>query len=327
MANKRVLVTGGAGYIGSHVCIALLAAGWDVAIIDDLSTGSRKLVPPGAKLHVGSTGDRAFTDPLLSEFRPTAVIHFAASISVPESVANPLKYYVNNFVNSTHLIASCVETGVDKFIFSSTSSVYGTPTILPVPETAPTEPISPYGQSKLMTEKVLWDVSAVKPLRFAALRYFNVAGADPELRAGQIVKNSTNLIKAVSELAAGKRQGMQVFGDDYDTRDGTGVRDFIHVADLADAHIAAVDYLAAGGKSEIVNCGYGEGYSVLDVISAASRVVGRKLPYDMAPRRPGDPGEVIADVRKINSLFRWTPRFKDLGRIMETAIAWEKSIA
>ncbi|MDX2222400.1 MAG: UDP-glucose 4-epimerase GalE [Rhodospirillaceae bacterium] len=324
---RRVLVTGGAGYIGSHVALALLEAGWTVDILDDLSTGSRRLVPAGAQLHVGNTGDRAFTAALMAERRPEAVIHFAASISVPESVANPLKYYINNFVNSARLVETCVEAGVDKFIFSSTSAVYGTPQILPVPETAPTAPISPYGESKLMTERLLRDVAVAHPFRYVALRYFNVAGADPQLRAGQVVKNSTNLIKTVAELAAGKRAGMDVMGDDYDTPDGTGVRDFIHVVDLADAHVAALDYLIEGGDNQVLNCGYGRGYSVLEVIRAASDVVGRPLPYRIGPRRAGDPAEVVADARRIGALLRWNPRFTALKRIMETSIAWERALA
>ncbi len=327
MSRGRIVVTGGAGYIGSHVTIALLASGWEVAIVDDLSTGSRRLVPAGAALHVGNTGDRAFTEALLKTFRPDAVIHFAASISVPESVADPLKYYINNTVNACRLIESCLAAGVDKFVFSSTAAVYGSPEIQPVPESAPLAPINPYGTSKLMTEQILRDVSHASPLRHVVLRYFNVAGADPDLRAGQVVKNSTNLIKVVSELAAGKRADVTVYGDDYDTADGTGIRDFIHVSDLADAHLAALQYLVTGGSSDTVNCGYGRGYSVLDVLSAASQVVGRKLPYTVGPRRAGDPGEVVADVRKFNSIFQWTPRFRDLPRIMETAIAWERALA
>lgn len=327
MSERRILVTGGAGYIGSHVTIALLAAGWEVAIIDDLSTGSRKLVQPGVTLYVGSTGDRTLTDQVLRAVKPAAVMHFAASISVPESVANPLKYYGNNFVNACRLIESCVAVGVEAFVFSSTAAVYGSPEILPVPETAPTSPINPYGTSKLMTEQMLRDIGAATSLRHVALRYFNVAGADPELRAGQVVQNSTNLIKVVSELAAGKRARVTVHGNDYVTPDGTGVRDYIHVSDLADAHLAALSYLIDGGASETVNCGYGQGYSVLEVLNAAAIVVGRKLPFDFGPRRAGDPGEVIADVAKINRLFRWSPRFRDLKRIMQTAIAWEQALA
>ncbi|MCB2108585.1 MAG: UDP-glucose 4-epimerase GalE, partial [Rhodobacteraceae bacterium] len=319
--------TGGAGYIGSHVCIALLDAGWSVDIIDDLSTGSRRLVQPGARLHVGNTGDRKFTETLMRETNPDAVIHFAASISVPESVADPLKYYTNNFANSCRLVESCVASGVNKFIFSSTAAVYGTPAELPVSETATTCPINPYGESKLMTEHMLRDVGHAHDLKTVALRYFNVAGADPQLRAGQVVKNSTNLIKVVSELAAGKRETMQVMGDDYATADGTGIRDFIHVTDLAAAHVSALQYLLDGGQSQTLNCGYGRGFSVLDVIRTASDVVGRPLPYTIGPRRPGDPPEVISDTTRIHTVLDWTPRFQDLRTIMANAIAWEKSLA
>jgi UDP-glucose 4-epimerase len=325
--GKRVLVTGGAGYIGSHTSLALLAQGWDVLIADDLSTGSRKLVPPQAELQIGNVGDAAFITPLLKSFQPEAVIHFAGSISVPESVANPLKYYRNNFSVSGSLVQACLDASVHRFIFSSTAAVYGMPDQLPVSEGAPTAPINPYGHSKLMTEVMLKDVAAASPLRYAALRYFNVAGADPRGRAGQVVQNSTNLIKVVAELAAGRRDEITVYGDDYPTEDGTCVRDFIHVSDLAEAHVAALNYLMSGGDSQILNCGYGTGFSVKQVLSTAEKVAGRKLTYRMGPRRAGDPHAVIAETARIRKLLPWTPRHADLELILSSAIAWERGLS
>jgi UDP-glucose 4-epimerase len=322
----RVLVTGGAGYIGSHTVIALQDGGWDVVVADNLSTGSRRLIPNGVPLHVGDVGDQVFMARVLAAVKPDAVVHFAACISVPESIAHPLKYYGNNFVNSCRLIESCVTAGVDKFIFSSTAAVYGIPDQQPVSEGEQTRPINPYGRSKLMTEDMLRDVAAATSLRYVALRYFNVAGADPKGRSGQVVQNSTNLIKVVSELATGHRDGMTVYGDDYRTADGTCIRDFIHVTDLADAHVAALAYLMDGGKSEVMNCGYGSGYSVLNVLHTAGSVVGRKLDYRVGPRRAGDPAEVIADPRRIRDRLSWAPRHDDLELILRTAIAWEKSL-
>jgi UDP-glucose 4-epimerase len=325
-APGRVLVTGGAGYIGSHTVLALLAQGWEVAIADDLSTGSRRLVPEKATLHVGNVGDVGFMTPLLAAFRPKAVIHFAGSISVPESVANPLKYYHNNFGVTSRLVQMCLEADVTQFIFSSTAAVYGMPERLPVNEDVETRPVNPYGNSKLMVEMLLKDVAAASKLRYVALRYFNVAGADAQGRAGQIVKNSTNLIKAVAELAAGRRDELTIFGEDYPTEDGTCVRDFIHVTDLAEAHTAALDYLQAGGGSQILNCGYGLGFSVKQVLSTADAIVGRKLAYRMGPRRAGDPPAVVAESGRIKSLLSWTPRNEDLQTILASAIAWERGL-
>jgi len=322
--NERILVTGGAGYIGSHTVLALRAAGYRVTIIDDLSTGSEDLVPKDVPLHVGNVGDRAFVGAVLAREAPSAIIHFAASLSVPESVANPLKYYGNNFTNSCNLVEAALTHGVDKLIFSSTAAVYGIPKIQPVSEDAPTRPINPYGRSKLMIEDMLRDTAAAHPLRFVALRYFNVAGADAEGRSGQVAKNSTNLIKVVSELATGHRGMITVYGNDYDTADGTCMRDFIHVSDLASAHVAALRYLLAGGDSEVMNCGYGQGYSVLSVLRTAGQIVGRTLPYTMGPRRAGDPAEVIANPRRIMSKLDWKPRHADLEVMLRSAIAWEK---
>lgn len=322
----RVVVTGGAGYIGSHTVLALRDAGWDVVIVDDLSTGSLHLVPKGVPLRIGNVGNSAFMATVFAETRPDAVIHFAGSISVPESVENPLKYYNNNFANTCRLVETCLAAGIDKFIFSSTAAVYGIPETQPVMENSPLRPINPYGRSKLMAEEMLKDTAAANAFRYVALRYFNVAGADPKGRAGQVVKNSTNLIKVVSELAAGRRSGMTVYGDDYATDDGTCIRDFIHVSDLADAHVSALSYLMSGGDSEIMNCGYGEGYSVARVLSEASRIVGEKLPFTIGPRRAGDPAQVVSDPSRIRDRLGWVPRHNDLDLILRTAIGWEKSL-
>jgi UDP-glucose 4-epimerase len=325
-AEGRVLVTGGAGYIGSHAVIALREQGWDVAVVDNLSTGSRHLVPHDVPLKVGDVGDLEFMDQVMADVKPDAVMHFAGSISVPESIADPVKYYTNNFANSCRLVEACRGAGVDKLIFSSTAAVYGIPDTLPVYEDLPTRPINPYGRSKLMTEEMLRDTAASSTLRYVALRYFNVAGADPKGRTGQVLRNSTTLIKVVSELATGHRSGMTVHGTDYETSDGTCVRDFIHVSDLADAHVAALDYLMAGGVSDVMNCGYGQGYSVLNVLRTAGALVGKSLSYTLGPRRAGDPAEVIADASRIRARLDWTPRRDDLELILRTAIAWESSL-
>lgn len=322
----RIVVTGGAGYIGSHTVLALRDAGWDVVIVDDLSTGSLHLVPKGVPLRIGNVGNSAFMASVFAETRPDAVIHFAGSISVPESVERPLKYYNNNFAATCRLVETCLAAGIDKFIFSSTAAVYGIPEVQPVREDSPLRPINPYGRSKLMSEEMLRDTAAANPFRYVALRYFNVAGADPSGRAGQVVKNSTNLIKVVSELAAGRRAGMTVYGDDYATADGTCIRDFIHVSDLAEAHVAALGYLREGGHSDIMNCGYGEGYSVKSVLREASRIAGRTLPFAMGPRRAGDPAQVVSDPSRIRERLSWSPRYADLDLILRTAIAWEKAL-
>jgi len=326
MTTRSILVTGGAGYIGSHAVLALREAGWKVAIVDDLSTGSRHLVPDDARLYVGNVGSVEFMHAVLEKERPQAIIHFAGSLSVPESVSDPLKYYVNNFANSCRLVEAALAAGIDKFIFSSTAAVYGTPETQTVSEYAPTRPINPYGRSKLMIEEMLKDVAATQRLRYVSMRYFNVAGADHRGRSGQVARNSTNLIKVVSELAAGRRNSIVVHGGDYSTFDGTCIRDFVHVTDLADAHVAALDYLLAGGGSEVINCGYGSGYSVLDVLGVATKLAGRTLAYTMGPRRSGDPAQVVADPSRIQERFAWVPHNADLELILGTAIAWEKSL-
>jgi UDP-glucose 4-epimerase len=319
-----VLVTGGAGYIGSHAALALRDAGWRVAVVDDLSTGDRRLVPPDVALHVGDVGDTAFMAPLLVRMRPDAVMHFAASISVPESVANPEKYFRNNAEVSARLLQTCRDAGVTRFIFSSTAAVYGMPERLPLDENAPTQPINPYGQSKLMTEALLQTMSDTTPLRHVSLRYFNVAGADAAGRAGPVMRNSTNLIKTVAEVAAGLRDGMEVHGEDYPTPDGTCIRDYIHVTDVAEAHVAALAHLMAGGESAVLNCGYGRGFSVREVLAAADAAAGHPLARRTGPRRPGDPPALVADTRRIRALLGWQPRWDDLAAMVGSAIAWEK---
>jgi len=322
--SGRVIVTGGAGYVGSHAVLALRARGWNVSVVDDLSTGNRRLVPTDVPLHVGDAGSPEIMTPLLTPC-PDAVMHFAASISVPESVANPDKYLRNNFEVSQRLVKMCMAAGVKYFVFSSTASVYGMPERMPIDEDTPLHPINPYGQTKLMTETLLRDPGTT--LRHVALRYFNVAGADADGRAGQIAQNSTNLIKAVAELAAGNRPELIVHGTDYPTPDGTCIRDYIHVSDVADAHVAALDYLLAGGESAVMNCGYGQGFSVLDVLAAADRAEGRHLTYRTGPRRPGDPPTLIAEIGRIRRVLGWTPIRDDLDLMVRSAIAWERSLA
>jgi UDP-glucose 4-epimerase len=319
--QARVLVTGGAGYIGSHMVLHLRALGCDVAVIDNLTVGSRRLVPDGVPLHVCDVGDAA---PILADFKPEAVIHFAGSASVPESVADPLKYYTNNFVASRRLIEACVAANIMKFIFSSTSAVYGSPATVPITEDAVAQPINPYGNSKLMTETALHDVGRATPLRSVVLRYFNVAGADAEGRAGPLGAGSTNLIKSLAEFVTGKRPALTVYGTDYPTPDGTCVRDYIHVLDLVDAHIAALAYLLNGGDSRTWNCGYGIGTSVLEVMAAAERVIGGSIAYDLGPRRPGDPPVLVAANDAIRRDLPWTPTRMDVGAMVASAIAWER---
>lgn len=322
-----VLVTGGAGYIGSHAVIDLMNAGEDVSIIDDLSTGFDWAVQAPDALYVGDIADESLIARIISERKVTAVIHFAGSIVVPESVENPLKYYLNNTAKTRSLIESCVKGGVQHFIFSSTAAVYGMIETMPVREDTPLNPISPYGRSKLMTEWMLRDVSAAHPMRFAALRYFNVAGSDPKGRTGQSTANATHLIKVACQTALGQRDHIDVYGTDYETPDGTCIRDYIHVSDLAAAHTAALNFLRANNRSIIANAGYGHGFSVRDVLAAVERVAGHGFEIREAPRRPGDPAAIVSDPTLIKTSFGWKPAYDDLDQIVGHALAWEEKLA
>ena len=321
-----VLVTGGAGYIGSHMVHALIDAGERVVVLDNLSTGFAWAVTRGATLVVAETGDQARVAELIAAHGVDAVIHFAASIVVPDSVRHPLAYYRNNTVNSRALIETAVECGVRHFIFSSTAAVYGNPDRVPVREQDPTVPLSPYGRSKLMTELMLEDTGAAHGLHYAILRYFNVAGADPAGRAGQSTKGATHLIKVAVETALGLRPKMSVFGTDYPTPDGTCIRDYIHVWDLVRAHADALAYLRAGGESVTLNCGYGRGFSVLEVIETVKRVAGVDFAVERAGRRPGDPAQIVAAADRARAILKWQPQFDDLSTIVGHALAWERKL-
>lgn len=324
--NATILVTGGAGYIGSHAVLAFRDAGFRVVVLDNLSTGVRRAVPGDVLFVEGDAGDRALTEDLLRRHGIGAVVHFAGSIVVPESVSDPLKYYDNNTAVSRNLIEACVKTGVRSFVFSSTAAVYGEPESVPVAEDAPTHPENPYGRSKLVTEWVLRDTAAAHDFRFIALRYFNVAGADPLERAGQSTPNATHLIKVANQAVVGLRDHIEVFGDDYPTPDGTCVRDYIHVSDLADAHVRAVRHLQGGGESLVLNCGYGAGYSVKEVLTALEAVTGGGLDIRMAPRRAGDTARLVADASRITSEFDWKPQYNDLELIIRSALQWERKL-
>jgi UDP-glucose 4-epimerase len=321
-----VLVTGGAGYIGSHMVHALIESGESVAVLDNLSTGFKWAIPPEADLVVGETGDEALVSRLIAERGISAIVHFAASIIVPDSVANPLAYYRNNTVNSRALIECAVRGGVQQFIFSSTAAVYGDPVCVPVSEDHAVAPLSPYGSSKLMTEIMLRDAAAAHGLDYVILRYFNVAGADPSLRTGQSTRSATHLVKVAVETALGKRARMNVYGTDYPTPDGTCIRDYIHVTDLVRAHSDALAYLRAGGPPVTLNCGYGHGFSVLDVIGTVKRISGVDFPVDRADPRPGDPAQIIAQADRAKELLGWQPQFDDLATIVTHALAWERKL-
>ena len=321
-----ILVTGGAGFIGSHMVCALTDRGERVVVLDDLSTGFEWAVAPKAELVVGDVGDRVLLDRVMQSRKVETVMHFAGSIVVPDSVADPLGYYLNNTVKSRELIAAAVMNGVESFVFSSTSAVYGAPEIVPVSEETPLNPMSPYGASKAMTERMLADASTAYGLRYVALRYFNVAGADPAGRTGQSTRGATHILKVAIEAATGQRDHVAVFGTDYDTPDGTGVRDYIHVSDLVGAHAAALDHLGAGGESLVLNCGYGRGYSVLELLDAVQRVSGVTLDIRARARRPGDVPMMVAAADRIRAKLAWTPRYDDLDTIVEHALAWETQL-
>ena len=322
-----ILVTGGAGYIGSHMVLELLGARERVIVLDNLTTGFRWAVPAEATLVIGDAGDQDLVRTVIRKNDVSAIVHFAGSIVVPESVADPLGYYNNNTVKSRALMEVAVAMGVKQFIFSSTAAVYGMTGDQPVAEDAPLAPMSPYGSSKRMTEIMLADTARAHDLRYVALRYFNVAGADPDGRTGQATPRATHLIKTACETALGQRPRMEVFGTDYPTADGTCVRDYIHVLDLARAHMAALAHLRSGGKSDIYNCGYGQGYSVLQVIDAVKRASGVEFEVKMSPRRAGDPASVVAAPAKIRRELGWEPKFDDLDTIVAHALAWENRLA
>jgi UDP-glucose 4-epimerase len=321
-----VLVTGGAGYIGSHMVHALVDTGERVVVLDNLSTGFDWAVAEGVPIVVGETGDQPLVAKLIAQHKVDAVIHFAASIVVPDSVADPLGYYRNNTVNSRALIETAIKGGVRHFIFSSTAAVYGNATRVPVGEDDATVPMSPYGSSKLMTEIMLRDAGAAHGLQHVILRYFNVAGADPRGRTGQSTKGATHLIKVAVETALGRRPKIDVFGTDYETADGTCIRDYIHVSDLVRAHSDALAYLRAGGASAVLNCGYGRGFSVLEVIDTVKRVSGVDFKVEFAGRRAGDPARIIAASDRIRSALEWRPQFDDLQTIVGHALAWERKL-
>jgi UDP-glucose 4-epimerase len=322
MSNKTILVTGGAGYIGSHTVRQLGEAGEQIVTLDNLSTGHKNAVLFGDFIQ-GDTGDSALVDKILTDYDIDTVIHFAAHTIVPESVTNPLKYYWNNTCSTRNLLEQCQKHNVKNFIFSSTAAVYGILESGYAREDTPTAPINPYGTSKLMTEWMLRDLSLASNLNYVALRYFNVAGSDPQGRIGQATPNATLLIKVAAEVAVGKREKLYVFGTDYDTADGTGIRDYIHVEDLADAHLKALDYLREGGKPTTLNVGYGHGYSVREVIEAVNRVTGKPLNIEEQARRAGDPPVLISVADAIKSTLNWTPKYDDLDKIVKTSLDWE----
>jgi UDP-glucose 4-epimerase len=323
--GSSVLVTGGAGYIGSHTVLQLVARGERVVVLDDLSTGFRQAVRD-IPLVIGSVGDRRLVDALLDEHRVDTIVHFAAHTIVPESVSNPLKYYGNNTCSTRSLLEAASTAGVKHFVFSSTAAVYGVAGDGLISEESPTAPINAYGTSKLMSEWMLRDLSAVTPMRHVALRYFNVAGSDPAGRIGQSTRAATLLVKVACEAAVGKRTHLSVFGTDYPTPDGTGVRDYIHVEDLAGAHLNALDYLRGGGRSLTANCGYGHGYSVREVLSSVEKIAGLKLNIKEEPRRAGDPPSLVAKCDKVRSVLGWQPKLDDIDTIVRTSLEWEKRL-
>jgi UDP-glucose 4-epimerase len=324
--SGTVLITGGAGYIGSHAVLAFTEAGYPVVVLDDLSTGVRENLPATLPFVKGDVADMMLVEKVVRQHGVRHVVHFAGSIVVPESVENPLAYYRNNTAASRNLLEVAVRTGVSSFIFSSTAAVYGEPEVVPVRENAALNPANPYGRSKLMTEWMLRDVAAAHDLRYVALRYFNVAGADPLGRTGQSTPRATHLIKVACEAAVGARPFVQVFGDDYPTADGTCIRDYIHVADLAAAHVCALRHLTAGGDNLALNCGYGHGFSVREVLETVQKVAGRRLDIRDAPRRAGDPARLVSDPGLIRQTFPWQPQYDNLGVIVQSALEWERKL-
>ena len=324
MSKPTVLVTGGAGYIGSHVLLALLEKNFPVVVLDNLSTGHREAIPDECRFVEGNAGDRELLASLFADNTIAAVIHFAGSIIVEESVEKPIEYYENNTVVSLRLIQACVEAGVNNIIFSSTAAVYGDDAATPVTESSQLSPINPYGHSKAMTEQFLSDTAKATALTYIALRYFNVAGADAQCRTGQRSRQSTHLLKVACETALGKRDKMTVFGSDYPTRDGTCVRDFIHVSDLATAHVRALEYLLEHDESLVLNCGYGSGYSVRQVLDALQQRTGEKMNIIDGERRAGDAVELVADNSRLSSILNWKPEHDDLATIISDALRWEE---
>jgi UDP-glucose 4-epimerase len=321
-----VLVTGGAGYIGSHMVLALAEAGESVVVIDNLSTGFSTSLPEGVPLFIGDAADENLVEGVIAAHGVESIVHFAGSVVVPDSMRDPLGYYRNNTMTTRSLLNAAVKCGVNRFVFSSTAAVYGNPEGMPVSEDAPTRPLSPYGSSKLMTEIMLHDVAAAHGMNYVVLRYFNVAGADPQARIGLATVGATHLLKIAVEAATGQRAKIDVYGTDYPTPDGSCIRDFIHVSDLAQAHRAALSYLRSGGASTTLNCGYGSGTSVLETIEAVRRVSGRNFAVQYAPRRPGDIMTMVADTRRIASTLDWTPQYADLETIAAHALAWEEKL-
>ncbi len=321
-----VLVTGGAGYIGSHMVLALIDAGQDVVVLDNLTTGFAWAIAPQAKLVQGDIADEALVERIIKANNIDAVVHFAGSLVVPDSMTDPLGYYLNNTVKSRALVAAVVKAGVKNFIFSSTAAVYGNPETQPVFEVTKPAPISPYGTSKWMTEMMLQDSHLAYGLNYVALRYFNVAGADPRGRSGQSTPRATHLIKVACQTVLGQRASMDVFGTDYDTPDGTCLRDYIHVSDLISAHMDALAHLRRGGASGVFNCGYGKGYSVLEVIGAVEKAFGGPVNKRLVPRRAGDPAAIVAGATRVREILGWAPKYNDLDLIVASALAWERHL-
>jgi UDP-glucose 4-epimerase len=322
-----VLVTGGVGYIGSHMVQALVEAGETVVVVDNLATGFSTFLPKGVPLFIGDAGDENLVEGVIAAHDVKSIVHFAGSVVVPDSIRDPLAYYRNNTMTTRSLLNAAVKSGIGQFIFSSTAAVYGNPDQVPVPEEAPTRPLSPYGSSKLMTEIMLHDVASAHGMKYVVLRYFNVAGADPQARIGLATVGATHLLKIAVEAAIGQRAKIDVFGTDYATPDGSCIRDFIHVSDLAQAHRAALSYLRGGGTSVTLNCGYGRGYSVLETIEAVRRISGRNFAVQHEPRRPGDIMTMIADTSRLRATLDWTPQYEDLDTIVAHALAWEQKLS